>query len=89
MAYAHCLCGHEYIYKDDFQKAKKCYEIALVIDPKNFNAWWGMGNVYHKQEKYDRALDLFQKANDINEKNPIIWAYLGITHMNNNNFKDA
>jgi len=55
MAYAHTLCGHEYIYKDDFQKAKKCYEVALVIDPKNFNAWWGMGNVYHKQEKYDRA----------------------------------
>ena len=89
MAYAHCQCGHEYIYKDDFQKAKKCYEIAQVIDPKHFNAWWGMGNVYHKQEKYDRALDLFQKANEINDKNPIIWAYLGITHMNNNNYQEA
>ena len=28
-AYAHTLCGHEYVSNEDFEKAKRCYAMAL------------------------------------------------------------
>jgi anaphase-promoting complex subunit 3 len=78
-AYAHTLCGHEYVYNEDFQKGRKCFENALNIDLRHYNAWWGLGYIYYKQEKYDRAVDHFQKAIAINGKNPVLHSYLGMT----------
>jgi anaphase-promoting complex subunit 3 len=77
-SYAHCLKGHEYIYGDQFVKSKNCYELALKTDRNNFHAWWGLGNVSLKQEKYDRALEYFNKANQLNNKNSVIHSYIGI-----------
>lgn len=79
-SYAYCLKGHEYIYCDQFVKAKSCYEMALKTDQNNFHAWWGLGNVSLKQEKYDRALDYFQKSNTLNSKNSIVQSYIGIVY---------
>lgn len=79
-SYAYCLKGHEYIYCDQFVKAKTCYEMALKTDQYNFHAWWGLGNVSLKQEKYDRALDYFLKSNTLNSKNSIVQSYIGIVY---------
>lgn len=77
-SYAHCLKGHEYIYCDQYVKAKNCYELALKADQSNFHAWWGLGNVALKQEKYERALDYFHKASNLNNKNSVVHSYIGI-----------
>lgn len=78
--YAYCLKGHEYIYCDQLVKAKTCYEAALKIDQNHFHTWWGLGNVSLKQEKYDKALEYFSKANQLNSKNSIIYSYIGIVY---------
>jgi anaphase-promoting complex subunit 3 len=52
-AYAHTLCGHEYVANEDFDSAKKCYQRALAADERHYNAWWGLGNINLKQEKFD------------------------------------
>jgi anaphase-promoting complex subunit 3 len=44
-AYAYSLCGHEYVYNEDLQKAKKCFETALNLDLRHYNAWWGLGTL--------------------------------------------
>ena len=77
-SYAHCLKGHEYIYGDQFVKAKNCYDLALKNDRNNFHAWWGLGNVSLKQEKYERAFEYFNKANQLNSKNSVIHSYIAI-----------
>ena len=77
-SYAHCLKGHEYIYCDQYVKAKNCYELALKTDQSNFHAWWGLGNVALKQEKYEKAFDYFNKASSLNSKNSVVQSYIGI-----------
>lgn len=52
-AYAHTLCGHEYVANEDFDQAKKCYQKALTADERHYNAWWGLGNICLKQEKFE------------------------------------
>jgi anaphase-promoting complex subunit 3 len=88
-SYAHCLKGHEYIYCDQFAKAKNCYEMALKTDQNNFHAWWGLGNVYLKQEKYDKALENFIRANTLNSKNSVIYSYIGIVYEKMEKFQEA
>eukprot|EP01017_Pseudomicrothorax_dubius_P032696 TRINITY_DN4303_c0_g4_i2.p1 TRINITY_DN4303_c0_g4~~TRINITY_DN4303_c0_g4_i2.p1 ORF type:complete len:628 (-),score=153.75 TRINITY_DN4303_c0_g4_i2:164-1987(-) len=78
-AYAHCLCGHEYVYNEDWARAKRCFEQALSYDIRNYNAWWGLGNICLKQEKFDKAADHFSHALSINGKNPVLYTYLGMT----------
>ncbi len=54
-AYAHTLCGHEFVANEDFDQARKCYQRALTADERHYNAWWGLGNIFLKQEKFDQA----------------------------------
>lgn len=54
-ATSYSLCGHEYVYTDDFAKAKKMFETALAYDIRHYNGWWGLGNIAYKQEKYGKA----------------------------------
>lgn len=35
--------------------ARKCYQRALTADETHYNAWWGLGNISLKQEKFDNA----------------------------------
>ena len=44
--YAYTLCGHEYVANEKFDKAVPMYEHALAIDPRHYNAWWGLGNIF-------------------------------------------
>ena len=47
-AYAHTLCGHEYVANEDFDNGKRCYQTAIKYDQSHYNAWWGLGNIAHK-----------------------------------------
>lgn len=79
-AYAYTLKGHEHMYMEDWTNAKECYEGALNYDSKNFNAYWGIGNVYLKQEKHDKAAENFKKGIEINDKCPVLFTYLGLAY---------
>ena len=55
MAYAHTLAGHEYVANEDFEKAKRCFQMALIADSRHYNAWWGLGNIAIRQENFGEA----------------------------------
>jgi hypothetical protein len=38
MAYAHALCGHEYVIVEDFDKAVRCSDIVLTLAIYSSNA---------------------------------------------------
>ncbi|WJX80905.1 Cell division cycle protein 27 B, variant 2 [Trifolium repens] len=76
-AYAHTLCGHEYVALEDFENGIKCYQSALRVDARHYNAWYGLGMVYLRQEKFEFSEHHFRMAFQINPHSSVILSYLG------------
>ncbi|OIV90173.1 hypothetical protein TanjilG_01627 [Lupinus angustifolius] len=76
-AYAHTLCGHEYVALEDFENGIKCYQSALKVDERHYNAWYGLGMIYLRQEKFDFSEYQFRKAFQINPQSSVIMSYFG------------
>lgn len=77
-AYAHTLCGHEHLGKEDFDAALASYREALHIDDRHYNAMYGIGQVLLKQEKYALAQSHFRNAVQINPRNSNLHYHLGV-----------
>lgn len=77
-AYAHTLCGHEYVVKEDFDAALDSFRNALHIDSRHYNAMYGIGQVLQKQEKFELAQSHFRNAVQINPRNSSLHYHLGV-----------
>ncbi|KDD75810.1 hypothetical protein H632_c490p2 [Helicosporidium sp. ATCC 50920] len=77
-AYAYTLSGHEYAANDDLDKALTCYRNALRADSQHYNAWFGVGHVYYRQEQYPLAEYHFRRALSINKNSSVLRCYLGM-----------
>ncbi|XP_040941589.1 cell division cycle protein 27 homolog B isoform X1 [Gossypium hirsutum] len=76
-AYAHTLCGHEYVALEDFENGIKSYQDALQIDSRHYNAWYGLGMIFLRQEKFEFSEHHFRTAFLINPRSSVILSYLG------------
>ncbi|XP_019442777.1 PREDICTED: cell division cycle protein 27 homolog B-like [Lupinus angustifolius] len=76
-AYAHTLCGHEYVALEDFENGVKCYQSSLMVDERLYNAWYGLGMIYLHQEKFDFSEHHFRKAFQLNPQSSVIMSYFG------------
>lgn len=76
-AYACTLAGHEYLYLDNYEAAMRCYQDALCRNSRHYNAWFGIGQIYQRQEKFRLAEKHYQIALDLNPHNSMLWYYLG------------
>ncbi|KAL3631786.1 Cell division cycle protein 27 B [Castilleja foliolosa] len=76
-AYAHTLCGHEHVAVEDFENGIKSYQSALRMDSRHYNAWYGLGMIYLRQEKYEFSEHHFRMAFQINPFSSVIMSYLG------------
>lgn len=84
--YAHTLSGHEYFANEDFEKSMNCYRAALRLDARHYNAWYGLGTVYYRQEKYVMSEYHFTYALNINPKSSVLYCYAGMAkHALNDN----
>lgn len=81
--YAHTMCGHEYMSNEDFEKAISCYRDAIRVDCRHYNAWYGLGAIYFRQEKFDLAEYHFQRALDINRQSSVLHCHLGMAQHHN------
>jgi anaphase-promoting complex subunit 3 len=77
-AYAYTLSAHEHVANEDFEKAISGYRYAIGVDARHYNAWYGLGNIYFRQEKYDMASVHFSKACDINPFSSVLFCYRGM-----------
>ena len=50
-AYASTLSGHELVANEDFEKAIGCFRDAIRANSRHYNAWYGLGSIYYRQEK--------------------------------------
>jgi tetratricopeptide (TPR) repeat protein len=69
-AYAYTLSGHEYFACEDFEQARRLYETALSVDRRHYNAWYGIGQIDFRQEKYELAATHFQRAMEARIQSP-------------------
>jgi anaphase-promoting complex subunit 3 len=81
--YSHTLSGHEYFANEDFDKAVACYRDAIRADERHYNAWYGMGAVYYRQEKFDLAEYHFHRACSINPQSSVLICHLGMAQNAN------
>lgn len=61
-----------------------CFRNALKIDSRHYNAWFGLGLIYHRQEHHELAEYHFRKAAKINSINSILQCQLGVVLGNQN-----
>jgi hypothetical protein len=54
-AYAYTLAGHEHHQNDDFECAMQSFRAALKCQPRHYQAWYGIGMVFQKQERFSSA----------------------------------
>lgn len=87
--YTHTLSGYEYMANEDFEKAMACFRNAILSDERHYNAWYGMGAIYHRQEKYDLAEYHFQRAVEINPQSSVLRCNLGMSQYSNGKSLEA
>lgn len=66
-----------YVALEDFENGIKSYQSALRVDARHYNAWYGLGMVYFRQEKFEFSEHHFRVAFQINPHSSVIMSYLG------------
>jgi len=67
--------------RDDFRdRARKGYEQALRIEPKNAAAELGLARLYYDMNDHDHAVAAYQKALKQDPKNVVLLYELGMVH---------
>lgn len=83
-AYPYTLLGHELVVTEELEKALGCYRKAILKDSRHYNAWFGIANIYSKQERFQLAEIHYRKALKISRKNSVILVHIGVMqyHLN-------
>ena len=68
---------YRYVALEDFENGIKSYQSALRIDSRHYNAWYGLGMIYLRQEKFEFSEHHFRMAFQINPLSSVIMSYLG------------
>lgn len=76
--YSYTLLGHELVVTEELEKALGCYRKAILKDPRHYNAWFGIGTIYSKQERFQLAEVHYRHALKINRKNSVILVHIGV-----------
>jgi anaphase-promoting complex subunit 3 len=63
---------------EDYENSIKFYRCALQVDERHYNAWYGLGVVYLRQEKFEFAEHHFRRAFQINPRSSVLMCYLGM-----------
>jgi len=77
-AYAHTLCGHELGAQEDLEGALRSYRSALALQPRHHNAWYGMSQVFARQEKWDLAEYHLQRAMQVHPTSAVLKCHCAI-----------
>lgn len=81
-AYSYTLLGHELVITEELDKAMSCFRTAILKDPRHYNAWFGIGSIYSKQERYSLAEFHYKHALEINPKSSVILVHIGVMQFN-------
>merc|ERR1719318_1621946 len=78
-AYAYTLLGHEYVLVEELEKALACFRTSVRLDRRHYNAWYGIGLTYYKQERFQLAEIYYRRALAISPNSPVLMCPSNIT----------
>lgn len=78
MTYAFTLQAHEQVASDAYDQALDCYRLALRVDKRHYNAWYGIGMVFLRLGENTMAELHFRKAISINPENVVLLCCIGM-----------
>ena len=81
-AYSYTLLGHELVTTEELEKAMSCFRTAIMKDNRLYNAWYGIGSIYSKQERYSLAEYHFKHALKINPQSSVLMVHIGTMQFN-------
>merc|ERR1719219_2745672 len=88
-AYAYTLLGHEYVLVEELEKALSCFRTAVRLDHRHYNAWYGIGLTYYKQERFQLAEIYYRKALAINRFSPMLLCHVAVVMHASSNSEGA
>lgn len=59
------------------------------MDEKNIKAYFGLGLMYMKTERFNEAISNFTEIIRINKENHSVYTQIAIAHINNNQYREA
>jgi anaphase-promoting complex subunit 3 len=87
--YAHNLAGHEHLATGDAERARTCFRTALRHDPRHYNALFGYGCAYLREERPALAEAYFRRALSINAASAVMHTYLATALNTQGRHSDA
>jgi Flp pilus assembly protein TadD len=79
----------DYVLLDDYPDAIHWMERAVALDPRNEEAWYGLGRCYYSQSRFADAENAFRKALALNAQDVKAEANLGLAYEMDNCPNDA
>ncbi|EGD72405.1 hypothetical protein PTSG_00425 [Salpingoeca rosetta] len=73
--------GVQYQKEGKFADARRCYNRAMALDPKNVEAMVALGTLFTKQNKFEGAVKMLRDALSLNPDHSNATLYLEITLM--------
>jgi tetratricopeptide (TPR) repeat protein len=70
-------------------QARKMYQQALQVDPKNLPAFLALARLYSARGDHDRAVTTYQKAVKAHPKEAAVWSELGMCHARQKEWEPA
>ena len=81
--------GHEFVELSNSHAAIECYRRAVDICPRDFKAWFGLGQAYALLDMHLYSLYYFQKACTLKPWDRRIWQVLGECYSKTGNKVEA
>ncbi len=86
LGYVHYKLKFKYLSKREvFELSKK----ALSMNDQSTIVWLHMGNAYSFLNRFDKAIDCYNKAKDLGLENAELWNNMGSAYLKLNNFEKA
>ena len=63
---------------EELDKALANFRSAVRLDPRHYNAWYGIGLIYFKQQRFKLAEIYYRKALGINPCNPVLMCHVAV-----------
>ncbi|OHT14189.1 TPR Domain containing protein [Tritrichomonas foetus] len=77
-SYALALAGHEYLLLDMYPEAASSFRTSLDRNPYEWSAWYGLGEVFFRQDNFYAAEYNIRKALDLNPASSILCYVYGM-----------
>ena len=73
----HTLLGHEFVELKNLPAAIEAYRAAVDINPRDFRAWYGLGQAYEIAKMHFYSLYYYRKTTVLRPKDARMWCALG------------